>query len=130
MVAVAELGVTVTEVMVERELPPPQAVISRLSPLPIQTTALQSQCLMALLPNRLRFTLLLDTFCRQKHPKRFPESISTEKPTTEVVHGPSSHGQINEQKAAETFPAQNTPTSDESPSTAAKYWRRRDRRDS
>src|SRR5208337_3069363 len=105
MVAVAEFGVTVTEVMVERELPPPQAVISRLSPLPIQTTAFQSHRQMALLPNRLRFTLLLDTICRQKHPKRFPESISTEKPTTEVVHGPSSHGQINEQEAAETFPA-------------------------
>jgi hypothetical protein len=66
MVAVAGFGVTVTEVMLELVLPP-QAVISRLSALPIQTTAFQSHCLMALLPNRLRFTLLLDTFCRQKH---------------------------------------------------------------
>lgn len=65
MVAVAGFGVTVTEVMLERVLPP-QAVISRLSALPIQTTAFQSRRLTAMLPNHFRFTLLLDTLCRQK----------------------------------------------------------------
>jgi hypothetical protein len=51
MVAVAGFGVTVTEVMLELVLPP-QAVISRLSALPIQT-AFHTHRLMALLPNRL-----------------------------------------------------------------------------
>jgi hypothetical protein len=64
MVAVAGFGVTVTEVIVKLELPP-QAVISRLSPLPIQTTAFQFHRLMASLPSHLRCTLLLDTPCRR-----------------------------------------------------------------